>query len=298
MDTLTPATPATAQMSYAGMIVIGLLCCLVFGVISIVIATIVQRKNQHTPSTEGSCFDGNFWSWLGWRILSGLVTTVTFGIAYPWAKCMMLRWEVGHTVVNGRRLRFIGSGGQLFGKYILWALLTVVTCGIFGIWMGLKMKKWVVKYTVYEGDLLPGRSRFTGNIGGWFGIRLLAGLLTVCTLGIGAPWAKRMILNWEISHTYISGTRLGFDGKGGQLFGKALLWGLLTVVTLSIYGWFVPIRFKKWIWGHTGSTACNVPEEKKTPVWGVILIVLAIVLVLAAVALFVAAFFFNVPIAN
>lgn len=251
-------------------------------ILFIIISSIVQRKGRYAPnSTDGSYFDGNFWSWFGWRFLSGLLTTVTFGIAYPWAKCMMLRWEVGHTVVNGRRMRFIGTGGQLFGKYILWALLTIVTCGVFGIWMDLRMKKWITKHTVYADEVLPRTSRFTGNIAGYFGIRILAGLLTVFTLGIGAPWAKRMILNWEIKHTYISGTRLGFAGKGGQLFGKYLLWGFLSVITLSIYSWFVPIRFRKWVWSHVGADNCTVPEEKKAPAWAVILIVLAVIALIA-----------------
>ncbi len=71
MDTLTSVTPATQQVSYAGMIVLGLLCCLVLAIVSIVIATIVQRKNQHTPSTEGSltAISGSGWAGLfspGW----------------------------------------------------------------------------------------------------------------------------------------------------------------------------------------------------------------------------------------
>ena len=87
------AVPVTGQMSYAAMIVIGLLCCLVFAIVAIVIASIVQKKNQHTPSTEGSCFDGNFWQRLGWTILARLITWCTLGIAYPAAVCMLLRWE-------------------------------------------------------------------------------------------------------------------------------------------------------------------------------------------------------------
>lgn len=274
----TEVQQASARTSIA-IFVLGLL---VLSIISIVISSIVQRKGKYAPnSTEGSCFDGNFWSWFGWRFLSGLLTSVTLGIAYPWAKCMMLRWEVSHTVVNGRRLRFTGSGGQLFGKYILWALLTIVTCGVFGIWMKLRMKKWITKHTVYADEIVPGTSRFTGNIAGYFGIRILAGLLTVCTLGIGAAWAERMILNWEIKHTYISSTRLGFAGRGGQLFGKYLLWGFLSVITLSIYSWFVPIRYLKWTWSHTGADSSDVPAENKTPVWAVILIVLAVLAILA-----------------
>lgn len=265
---------------------------LILGVLSIVIASIVQSKNKaHAPSAEGSRFDGNFWQYLGWTLLSRLLTTVTFGIAYPWAKCMLLRWEVGHTVVNGRRLKFTGTGGKLFGKYILWAFLTIITCGIYSIWMSLRMKKWVVKHTTYADGNTTGISRFTGTVLGYFGIHILAAMLTVFTIGIGTPWAKRMLLQWEAKHTYICGTRLGFIGKGGQLFGKYLLWGLLTIVTFGIYGLFVPIRFLKWTWSHTGAVNSETPDEKKTPAWGVILIVLAILAAIAVVGTAVYYFF-------
>lgn len=263
----------------------GLLAVVVLGALSIIITSIVQRKNKATPpSTEGSLFDGNFWQRLGWTILSRLVTVITLGLAYPAAVCMLLRWECKHTVINGRRLKFTGRGAQLFGKYILWWLLTIVTCGIYGVWLGLNMKRWTTKHTVYADDSTRAVSRFTGGIGGYLGIRLLAGLLTVFTLGIGASWAKCMIINWEMKHTYISSTHFGFTGRGGQLFGKYLLWGLLTVVTFGIYGLFVPIRFLKWQYAHTGATPVNnVPHEKKATVGAVLAVVGVGLLVIALV---------------
>lgn len=247
-------------------------------------------SNTASPiSTENSYFDGNFWQRLGWIIVSRFLTVITLGLAYPAAVCMLLRWECKHTVINGRRLKFTGKGAQLFGKYILWWLLTIVTFGIFGIWLGLNMKKWTVKHTVYADDNTGAVSRFTGGVGGYIGIRLLAGLLTVCTFSIGGAWAKRMILNWDTKHTYISGTQLGFTGRGGQLFGKYLLWGLLTVVTFSIFALFIPIKFLKWQYKHTGATPVDeVPGEKKAGVGVIIAVVggsLAVLLVICAVIL-------------
>lgn len=267
------------------LVIYGTLAALVLGTTSIIIASIVQRKNQTTPpSTEGSCFDGNFWQRLGWIILSRLLTVITLGLAYPAAVCMLLRWECKHTVINGRRLKFTGRGAQLFGKYILWWLLSVITFGIYGIWLGLNMKKWTVEHTVYADDHTQAVSRFTGGVGGFLGIHLLAGFLTVFTVGIGAPWAKRMVIQWEMRHTYISGTRLGFTGKGGQLLGKYLLWGLLTVITLGIYGLFVPIRFLKWQYKHTGATPVeSVPREKKASVGAILAVVGVGLLVIALV---------------
>ena len=51
---------------------------------------------------------------IGWNILNILLTLVTLGIGAPWGKCMLLRYEIEHTVLNGKRLKFIGNGGNLF----------------------------------------------------------------------------------------------------------------------------------------------------------------------------------------
>ena len=45
-----------------------------------------------------------------------------------------------------RRLKFNGTGGQLFGKWILWCLLCIVTVGIYTIWMPVKLLEWETKH--------------------------------------------------------------------------------------------------------------------------------------------------------
>lgn len=71
-----------------------------------------------------SYFDGGLAQLIGWRILGFLVTTLTFGICYPWALCMVYGWQVNHTVIEGRRLQFHGRALSLFGHWIKWLLLT------------------------------------------------------------------------------------------------------------------------------------------------------------------------------
>ena len=63
---------------------------------------------------EESYFDGGLLSYVGWIILGTIVTIFTLGIAYPWALCMVYGWKINHTVVNGKRLKFIGTGIGLF----------------------------------------------------------------------------------------------------------------------------------------------------------------------------------------
>jgi len=99
--------------------------------------------------TQGSSFDGTMLQWLGWRIAGGFITIITLGIGFPWAFCMMYQWEVNHTVINGKRLKFKGTGESLIGHWILWWFLTIITFGIFGLWVPVKIARWKAERTSF-----------------------------------------------------------------------------------------------------------------------------------------------------
>ena len=96
---------------------------------------------------DDSLFDGGLLEYVAWAILGGILTAITLGIAFPWAACMMYRWETNHTVVNGHRLVFEGTGAQLFGNWIKWLLLTIITLGIYSFWVHIKLRQWRAKHT-------------------------------------------------------------------------------------------------------------------------------------------------------
>ena len=96
---------------------------------------------------EGSFqFDGGAGSYLLVGIGATLLTIVTLGLALPWAICMQYRWRTQHTIINGRRLRFTGSGGGLFGNWIKWWALTLVTFGIYSFWVVPRLTRWTVEH--------------------------------------------------------------------------------------------------------------------------------------------------------
>lgn len=97
------------------------------------------RKNQ-------SYFDGKLIALIGINLLTALVTTITLGLAYPAMYCFKKRWIYASTVVSGYRLKFTGTGGQLFGKYILWTFLGIITLGIYTLWWPINYQKWEKKH--------------------------------------------------------------------------------------------------------------------------------------------------------
>lgn len=94
-----------------------------------------------------SRFDGGLLQLIGWRLLGLLVTLCTLGICYPWAVCMVYRWEARHTVIDGHRLEFGGTALGLFWLWLKWWVLCLITCGVYGFWVCISIRKWKSKHT-------------------------------------------------------------------------------------------------------------------------------------------------------
>ncbi len=235
-------------------------------------------ENENTTTVASvqnteSYFDGGVFQRLGWKILGSLVTGITLGICYPFAVCWLYAWEAKHTVIDGRRLKFTGSAGGLFGTWILCLLLSIVTCGIYAFYVPIKIRRWHESNTFFEDEIptfdavqkLKGEkaSRFDGGFWQLFGWELLGGFLTLCTVGICYPLAVKMVYSWEQRHKVYCKRRCTFDGTAGSLFGTWIVCLLLTIVTIGIYSWWVPIRVKKWQIKHTHLLENDSPAEEQ-----------------------------------
>ena len=106
-----------------------------------------QPVYQQAYAAPVSQFTGGLLGLIGINILMSLIITFTFGLCTTWAICVKERWIAKHTYIDGRQLKFDGTGGQLFGKFLLWMLLTIITFGIYSFWLEIKMKAWIVKHT-------------------------------------------------------------------------------------------------------------------------------------------------------
>ena len=96
-----------------------------------------------------SYFDGGVIIYTAYMLLFVVGCSLTFGLAYPWIWASFMSWRLSNTFIEGRRLRFDGTGSQLFGNYIVWWLLTIVTLGIYGLWVPVKLEQWQSKHTFF-----------------------------------------------------------------------------------------------------------------------------------------------------
>ena len=95
-----------------------------------------------------NCFyDGGVGERLGTSIIAYLITTFTCGIGRPWGDVMLLKYDSEHTVINGDRLAFSGTGGSFFVQNLIITLLTIITLGIYTPWGVCKINKWVYSNT-------------------------------------------------------------------------------------------------------------------------------------------------------
>lgn len=205
-----------------------------------------ETTKQESVRTD-SYFDGGLLELIGWRILAFLIIGVTLGIATPWAKCMLYSYQFKHTVYNGKRLKFEGTGGDLFFNAFKWVFFTIITLGIYLIFVPVKKTKWVISNLHYEDEqFIKGESFFDGKTIQLIGVNLLSGLLNLVSFGLLYPFTVCFKLRWINKHTIINKKKLVFNGKAINLFGKYLLWCFLTIITFGIYGWWLEIKMLKW----------------------------------------------------
>ena len=75
---------------------------------------------------------------------------VTLGLAYPWLLCSKYEAKYKHTVVCGKRLKFIGDPKELIAHWVLWWFLMIITFGLYGIVVKVRFEQWIAANTVFE----------------------------------------------------------------------------------------------------------------------------------------------------
>ncbi|MGL4735891.1 MAG: hypothetical protein ACRCW2_00415 [Cellulosilyticaceae bacterium] len=108
-------------------------------------SSIITNKKKYD-----SYFDKTVKDYVILNIKFLLICIGTLGIAYPWALCMKYKATQHHTVICGKRLKFIGNPQELIGHWLWWWFLSIITFGIFGFVAHIRMEQWITANTVFE----------------------------------------------------------------------------------------------------------------------------------------------------
>jgi len=242
----------------------------------------VEIKQKH--NLNDSYFDGKLFELIGYRILHFIISVVSLGIASPWSSCMLLSYRINHTVYNGKRLKFEGTGGSLFGLRLKWFFLTLITFGIYLFFKPVSKLKWIMSNVHFEDEtLIKGESYFSGNTFGLILVNVLCKIINLLTLGLLTPFTYCYKHKWIVKHTIINRKRITFNGKAIDLFLHKLLWNFLTIITLGIFGFWHYIAESKWLTKRTHIKIQGEEEEKDNSLFIGVVIGVVVLSILAVV---------------
>lgn len=80
-----------------------------------------------------------------------IVYVITLGLALPWCVKTFYKWQTEHTIIDGQRLRFTGSGLGLGFRWLWWWFLCLITLGLYNFWVVPRFTKWAVENQSFAG---------------------------------------------------------------------------------------------------------------------------------------------------
>lgn len=196
----------------------------------------------------------------GIYIINMLLSIVTLGLYYPWAKAAELKYTYANTQLDNSPFQFHGTGREIFVGFIravgiLIALYAIVIGLAFVPSIALKVVGYISVYALLLA-LVPvaihGALRYRMSRTSWRGIHfgyrgdrnelikmyLMQGLLTIVTLGIYSFWMTQNITRYTTGHIRFGSAQMRYTGDGGDYFWLFIKGYFLTIITLGIYGFW------------------------------------------------------------
>lgn len=211
---------------------------------------------METPSTRLQ-FYGEGGKYFVILLVNHLLTLLTLGLYYPWARAKSLQYLYGETEFAGSRLTFHGTGKEMFKGFIKAILAFGI---IFGIYFAARFSKnrdlMAIGGLVYllgvftlipmaiHGGLRYRMSRtswrgihfgYRGKLGELMGVYIKGIFLTVFTLGIYSSWFNVNVQRYIVEHMRLGNIKFKFTGEGSDRFLINLGGIMLTIFTLGIY---------------------------------------------------------------
>jgi uncharacterized membrane protein YjgN (DUF898 family) len=207
-------------------------------------------------------FNGSGGALFGILIVNFLLTVITLGLYYPWAKAKRMKYMYAETELDGSRFTFHGTGPEMFKGFIkaIGILILIYAVFFMSILSGNAVLRIVgVLFFIFVifliGPLaIHGSMKYRMSRTSWrsihFGYRgdrkelvimYLKGIfLTIITLYIYLAWFACDLRRFIIGNIRFGSIGFKYVGKGGDLFVMNLKGFFLSILTLGIYSfwWF------------------------------------------------------------
>lgn len=212
-------------------------------------------------------FKGNGSTFFSVIIVNWLLTTLTLGFYYPWAKAKQLQYIYSATTLNGDSFSFQGTGKEMFKGFIKAILIFAVLYGLLFLFISLQMP--VVGLLVFYVGLIAilpfaihGSYRYRMSRTSWRGIRFgYRGDLkeftvsffkwiffSIITLGIYGSWMTMNMRNYLLGNIRFGDAEFEYEGDGADYFILNLKGYFLTIFTLGIYSfWWQKDLFEYYV---------------------------------------------------
>ncbi len=171
-----------------------------------------MENTEQQAAPNSLKFNGNGAELLGIMLLNWLLTSITFGIYYPWARVNRLKYFWENTQLNDSPFVFHGTGKELFKGFI----------------------KVLIFFVLFYAGMLY--TQFTHNLTLY---AIIFGVFFLCLLFI-IPLAIHGALRYRLSRTSWRGIHMGYRGDRGQLITDFIMGYILVIITFGIYNsWFI-----------------------------------------------------------
>jgi uncharacterized membrane protein YjgN (DUF898 family) len=172
-------------------------------------------QNQSQEQNYQFQFFGKGTEYFSIMIVNWLLTLVTLGLYYPWARAKRLKYIYGQTALNDERFNFSGTGKEMFLGFIKVMLSYIVVMGVYFLLLDLRMPLLAVLF-------------------------LFLAFFAIVPLAIHGSFRYRM------SRTSYRGIRFGYRGDRMELIKNCLKWGGLTIVTFGIYAAWMEMKIRRY----------------------------------------------------
>jgi uncharacterized membrane protein YjgN (DUF898 family) len=241
---------------------------------------LVESTQTGADAQRRLTFAGSGGTLLGIHIVNVLLTILTLGIYYFWAKVRVRSYLLSQTEFEGDRFAYHGTGRELLVGTLKAGLVFGALSALFNaapmlpggppVMIGAFLAGYIGFLVLIPVATVGARryrlSRtswrnilfsFEGNVGEFVKLFVGGALLTGLTLGFYYPFFATATHGFLVSHSRFGDRSFGFEGRGRDLFGPYLLALLLTVPTLGFVWFWYWARRTRYYWSHTSFGAAR-----------------------------------------